>query len=734
IDMKSKIVPAIVISLCLCKTIFADGLIIIPQPGPLPTAFPLEVVYHHVDVKINGNVAETSVDQEFYNPTDYLLEGYYIFPIPKDAVIKNFSMIINGKETAAELLDAVKARRLYEDIVRQVRDPALLEYTNQGLFKVRVFPIEPRSSKKISIGYREILDSDNGMFEYIYPLNTEKFSAKSLKNVSINVSLKTNNDIKNIYSPTHIVDVVQKDNKDALISFEEEDIKPDTDFKLFYSTNNDDVGLSLLSYKEPGEEGYFFLTASPSFIVDSSSVDSKNITFVIDISGSMAGDKLKQAKRALTYCINNLNPGDGFDIIEFSTEAYSLFNNLERPDDLNIKKAAKFIEDMRAAGGTNIEQALEMAVKEKGRAGKAHLIVFITDGKPTIGETNDEALIKTVEEANREGKRIFTFGIGTEINTHLLDKITELTRAARAYISPDEDIELKISSFYDKVQSPVLTDLSLDVSSRIKIFKTYPKDLPDLFRGSSITVFGRYSGDGPASVTLSGYLKGAKKTDTVETEFTGDNDEYDFIPPIWASRRIGYLLDQIRLNGEQKEIIDEITELAREHGIVTPYTSYLIMEDEDYRIRQKGLARGFSTLPQLEELKVQSQAIYGYMKEKSGDKSIIASEELQGLNTATNFTETKQGSGKINYKDENGIPQNLSKLVKNIFGRAVYQNGKFWVDSGLQNQKNKNEKRIQFNSDEYFQLLKKKPETSQFLALGKNVRFYFEDTFYEIYE
>lgn len=732
--MKSKILSAIIFSLFIIRSAFSDGLIIIPQPGPLPSPFPLEVIYHNVNVKINGNAAETSIDQEFYNPTDYLLEGFYIFPIPKEAVIKNFSMMINGKDTHAELLDAGKAKQIYEDIVRQVRDPALLEYTNQGLFKVRIFPIERRSSKKVTISYRQILDSENGMYEYIYPLNTEKFSAKPLKNVSINIELKTNNEIKNIYSPSHIADIIHKDNYNASISFEEENTKPDMDFKLYYSTNNGDVGLSLLSYKESGDDGYFFLTAAPSFIIDSSNIDSKNITFVIDVSGSMAGEKLKQAKRALLYCVNNLNPDDGFDVIRFSTEAYSLFNDLVKADESNVNKAQKFIEELKPVGGTNIEEALDLALKEKGSAKKTHLIVFITDGKPTIGEINDESLVKKIEQANRENKRIFTFGIGNEINTHLLDKITELTKAARSYISPDEDIEIKISSFYDKVQSPVLTDLSIDIQDGIKIFKSYPKELPDLFRGSSITIFGRYTGEGPGTIILSGFLKGEKKTFKLEAEFAADDDEYGFIPPIWASRRIGYLLDQIRLNGEDKELIEEITQLAREHGIVTPYTSYLIMEDEDLRIRRRELVRDLTTFPQNEEIRIQSESDFNAMKLKSGEKSIAASEELQALNSASNFAETKQGSERINYKDENGIQQNLSRQVKNILGRAVYQSGKFWIDSELQNQKNKKEKRIQFNSDEYFKLLKEKPVTSQFLALGQNVRFYFEDTFYEIFE
>lgn len=720
----------------------ADGLIIIPRPEPLPTPYPLEVLYHHVEVKINGNFAETFIDQEFYNPSNLRLEGYYIFPIPKNAVIKDFRMDINGKMVNAELLDANKARQIYEDIVRQIKDPALLEYTGQGIFKVRIFPIEPRSNKKVSISYREVLSSDNGIYEYVYPLNTEKFSAKPVKSVSVKVDLKTNNKIKTIYSPTHPIDVVYKDNNNAVISFEEENTKPDIDFKLYYSTNNDDIGLSLLTYKTGSDDGYFFLTASPSFIVNNNQIDSKDITFVLDVSGSMVGDKMKQAKQALLYCINNLNKEDGFNIIRFSTEAYSLFGRTEPASESNIKKAENFIKELSAVGGTNIEEALNLALKEKGNANRTRIIVFITDGKPTIGETNDESLIKKLIDSNTKNVRIFTFGIGNDLNTHLLDKITELTKAYRTYISENEDIEIKVSNFYDKVQSPMLTNLSLSFGGNIKTFQTYPKDLPDMFKGSGITIFGRYTGEGASTITLSGTIKGERKSYTLDVHFSDDNQEssatpaqrYDFIPPLWASRRIGYLLDQIRLNGEDKELVDEITQLAREHGIVTPYTSYLIMEDEEIRIRRNELVDHFQTLPPAPELKRDSEGDYDAMKQKSGDRSVTVSEEFQGLNQASNVNETRQGSGRMNYKDSQGNEINLTQQVRNIQGRAVYQSGKFWVDSELQKQKVKNQKRIQFNSNEYFKLLKDKPETSQFLALGQNVRFYYDNTFYEIYE
>ncbi|MFB3057802.1 MAG: VWA domain-containing protein, partial [Ignavibacteriaceae bacterium] len=593
---------------------------------------------------------------------------------------------------------------------------------------------EPRSNKKVSISYREVLSSDNGMYEYIYPLNTEKFSAKPVKNISIKVDLKTNKEIKNIYSPTHPIDVVNKDNHNAVISFEEENTKPDIDFKLYYNTNNDDIGLSLLSYQTGKDDGYFLLTASPSFNIDDDKIDDKDISFVIDVSGSMAGKKMRQAKRALLYCVNNLNPGDGFDIIRFSTEAYSLFDSIEDANESNIKRAEKFIDNLKPVGGTNIEQALKLALKENKGSNRTHLIIFITDGKPTIGETNDEFLLKKLANSNKSKTRIFTFGIGNEINTHLLDKITEVTKATRTYISPNEDIEIKISNFYDKVQSPVLTNLSLSFGSGIRTMQTYPNNLPDLFRGSSLTIFGRYTGSGSSNITLAGTVKGKERTFTLNADLTNDNDEYDFIPQLWASRRIGFLLDQIRLNGEDKELVDEVTQLAREHGIVTPYTSYLIMEDEEIRLRRNELVEDFQTLPPVPGLRKEAEGDYDAMKQKSGDRSVTVSEEFQGLNQASNFAETKQGSGRMDYVDDNGIVQNLTHQVKNVQGRAIYQSGKFWVDSELQKRKANNEKRIQFNTDEYFKLLNDKPETAQFLALGQNVRFYFDDTFYEIYE
>ena len=392
--------------------LFADGFIVIPRPNPLPNPFPLEIVYHNVDVKIDGQSAVTTIDQSFYNPSQYQLEGFYIFPIPKGAVINNFTMEINGKETKAELLDSDKARKIYEDIVRQMRDPALLEYSEQNIFKLHIFPIEPRSEKKISISYSQILESDNNLFEYIYPLNTEKFSAKPLKNVSVKIDLNSNEKIKNIYCPTHEVDIVNKSDNQSIISFEAENTKPDTDFKLYFAKNSSTVGLSLLSYKSGKDVGYFLLSASPSIEIDKENIESKNITFVLDVSGSMSGEKLEQAKKALLYCVNNLNVGDYFNVVRFSTEAYSLFNSLKKADKQNINEAKRFIDDLQAIGGTNIEEAFSFIEKYSSGHSEAILSEDHKSIEQFLAQLDSAALFVNCSTRFHDGGE---FGFGAEV-------------------------------------------------------------------------------------------------------------------------------------------------------------------------------------------------------------------------------------------------------------------------------------------------------------------------------
>ncbi|RLD75978.1 MAG: trypsin, partial [Bacteroidetes bacterium] len=280
---------------------FAGGFIIISpngnkttRPHPHHPHYTLEVRSLKVDVKIKDQYAFTTIDQVFYNPSNRNLEGYFLFPVPKGAIIKNFSMEINGKKMQAELLDAAKARKIYEDIVRKLKDPALLEYSNQSLFRVRIFPIEANKEKRIHISYSEVLEKDNNTVEYVFPLNTKKYTAAPLKNTSFKIELNSESKIKTIYSPTHEMEINRKGEKRAIIGFEANILKPDRDMKLFIGYTKSKIGVSTLSYKEANEPGFFMINISPGLVTDKNKIISKDITFVLDVSGSMAGKKMEQ--------------------------------------------------------------------------------------------------------------------------------------------------------------------------------------------------------------------------------------------------------------------------------------------------------------------------------------------------------------------------------------------------------------------------------------------------------
>jgi Ca-activated chloride channel family protein len=721
-----------------------DGFIVIERPIYVPpTQFPfapLEVTSHQVNVKIDGQVAITSIDQEFYNPNDQRLEGFYMFPVPKGAHIDKFSMEIGGKSVDAELLPADKARGIYEDIVRKMRDPALLEYAGRDLFKVRVYPIEPRSRKPIKISYTELLRSDAGTVTYLYPLSTEKFSARPIKNLSMKIELKSAEPLASIYSPSHKVEIKRDGANRAVIGYESKDEKPDTDFQLVYSSDKRDVGLKLITYKPDSDDGYFLLLAAPT-VNNETKPAAKDVVFVVDTSGSMAGAKLQQAQKALRFCVENLNAEDRFEIVRFSTEAEPLFRELVSADADHRKRANGFIDDLKPIGGTAIADALQSALKVRpDKSDRPFVVIFLTDGLPTVGTRNPDEIIANIKKAS--GARIFSFGIGSDVNTQLLDQIAESTGAFSQYVLANEDLELKVSNFYTRIKEPALTNLKLDLGGSVHTTKMYPSNLPDLFNGDQLVVAGRYSGAGDVEAKLTGNVGSSEQTFTYKLHFDDRKTTDDYVPRLWATRRVGFLLDEIRIRGETAELRDETTELARKYGIVTPYTAYLIVEDEDRRRvpmadrSMQGMSKDVATRAEVAKAwdgfkdkkegedgvaNARSQNAFKFAQQAPASISSGASESLRGFAAAAPAA-TPAAARLSQYTQQ-------SRFVN---GRAFFQNGNQWIDSNAQNTAKR--ERVQFNSEEYFNLLTKHPEAGPWLALGQNVVLKLNDTVYEIAE
>lgn len=714
--------------------LFGDGFIIIPDPpGPHPRPgwrdpFPLEVKYHDVKVTIDGLVARTKIDQVFYNPLDQRLEGQYIFPVPEGAIITGFKMYVSGKEYKADLLDAEQAKKLYQDIVAKSKDPALLEYTGRNIYTLKIFPIEPRSERKVEIEYVQNLDYDNGIVKYLYPLNTEKFSSKPLDKVTVNTEIKSKNRILNIYSPTHETRSEKKDDHHFTASYEEKGVKPDKDYLLFINTTQKGSVADLMVWKSDEDQEFFLLTFAPDDKEFVTEYVPKDIVFVLDVSGSMAGEKLQAAQDALVYCINRLKDQDNFQIIKFGTQAEKLFTSFRKADNETKKLAETKVRKFESVGGTNIEEALKLALGEKLNDGRPYYVVFITDGKPTIGERDEAKLAEKLDKDLIKGKRVFTFGVGYDINIHLLDKIAMKTGGIRNYSPPNSEVEVIISSFFSKIESPVLTDVVITASPGLTLKMTYPSEKVDIYKGSVATFTGLLEGNG--TISIAGTRNGKKFTFDVPVS-SKDEGEHQFIPVIWAMRRVGHLLDLLRLNGESKELKDEIIMLSKKYGLITPYTAFLILEDEQITNNQRPpLSPNLKDAGGFQDV---SPTVF------KGDFENLQTKEGLGGTTASEQVRDYAGADQLNHRDvekKNTDPGNSKSGtqidIQDAGGRAFYKNSGYWVDSYIEYQKNKGLQQINFGSDEYFKLAFKDKSIAQILALGRNVRFMYEGEIIEI--
>ncbi len=673
----------------------ADGFII-PSPRSGQNIPPLSVKYHHVKVEIVNQVARTSVDQVFINHFDRDIEGTYIFPVPEGATVSDFALYIGNERVAGEILDSREARRIYEDIVRRMRDPGLLEYMGRNLFRARVYPIPARGEKRVQISYTEVLKSDSGLVKYLYPLNTERFSRDPLTDVSIAVRIESLVPIVNVYSPSHKVSVRKEGDGQARVGYEDKDVRPDKDFLVYYSLSKDDVGLSFMNWEGP-DGGYFMLLASPRFAAPGEKAVNKNVVLVLDSSGSMSGTKIRQAKEAARFVLNHLDRRDAFTLIDFDDGVTAFSEGIVPATGDNVARALEFVDTIEDSGGTNINDALLGALSRMKDGERPSYVLFLTDGLPTVGTTETADILKNVQKANDLRSRIFVFGVGDDVNTELLDRLASDHRGASVYIGETENLEVALSSFYEKVSSPLLSDLAVDFKG-IETSHVYPRVLPDLFKGSQLVLVGKYRGEGPVSVALTGKTGREEKRFVLDRRALTGGDRFSFLPRLWATRRIGYLLEEIRLQGQNRELADEIRRLGLKYGIVTPYTSFLVTERERMTID--------AAAPAAQEAIAAGQVM--------GVGAVKAAKATQAFKLEDRAIEAV--SERILYKDD----------------KTFYLEDGVWTDSDYREGAPTAE--IKFNSDEFFRLIAEKPAIAKYLSAGRNLIVVFNGVNYRIAE
>ncbi|HEY0385647.1 MAG TPA: VIT and VWA domain-containing protein [Pyrinomonadaceae bacterium] len=689
-----------------------------PQPVTLPRALPIKSI--KLDTKISGQVATTHVEQIFRNDTNAVLEGTYLFPIPESASIIEFAIWDGDRKLVGEVRSREEARRIYDEIVRKQRDPGLLEYAGKDLFQASIFPIPAHSDKKLELTYTQVLRAESGTVSYRYPLGTG-YNLAQIGTVSGRVEIEGKEPIRNVYSPTHQIDLANHGSRDARVSFEVPG-GSQQDFQLFYAVSRDDFGLSLLTHREPGKDGYFLLMLSPKDEWTEQEYAAKDIIFVLDTSGSMAEEgKMEKARAALLFGVRSLRDQDRFNVISFAGEERLMESGMIAADARGRARGEEFVKALRPTGGTNINGALLAALKQFDSGTRPRMIVFLTDGLPTVGETQPARIIENVRESHKQGVRLFTFGVGYDVNTALLDKLASENKGTADYVEPKEDLEIKVSNFFAKVNYPVLTDLALSMGG-VETDLIYPRDLPDLFKGTQLTLIGRYRNHADLrniQLRLEGKTNQSRKEFAyTNLDFPLKEDDNDFLPRLWATRRVGWLMEQVRSNGENKELRDEIVDLGTRYGIVTPYTSYLAVEpgaspeaDDALRVtsgdrRDSGRTVSGQVGNTAMSAPRSAQPTFGAgaVKEKTGAVAVQQSKRAREQQEAERVP-----------KDE------LSSAVRTVEGKTFYLREGVWTDAEFQTGARLPETMLEFGSEAYFSLLKREPRLAQFFALGERV-------------
>jgi Ca-activated chloride channel homolog len=705
----------------------------IERPMNLPRALPVKSI--KIDTKISSQVATTHVEQVFRNDTGFTLEGTYFFPIPETASIAEFAIWEGDRRLVGEVRTREEARRIYDEIVRRQRDPGLLEYAGRDLFQASIFPIPPNSDKKLEITYTQVVHAEGGTVSYRYPLGTGR-QMTQIGAVAGRVEVESKDPLRNVYSPTHNIDVKRNTDRRSVVSFESESGKEPQDFQLFYTISKEDFGLTLLTYREPGKHGYFLLMISPKEDWSDQEYSAKDVVFVLDTSGSMAeAGKMEKARSALLYGIRILRPQDRFNIVSFAGEEHLMEAGLLAADEKGRQRGEAFVKSLKPVGGTNINQSLITSLSQftDDNRERPKMLVFMTDGLPTVGVTNVTQIIDNVRKASRPGVRLFTFGVGYDVNTALLDKLAAENGGVADYVEPKEDLEVKVSNFFSKVNYPVLTDLKLDLGGATTDL-VYPRGIPDLFRGSQVTLIGRYSNEADLNavrMTLTGKATGSTRTYTYDNlSFPLRNESNDYLPRLWATRRVGWLMEQVRMNGEQKELRDEIVDLGTRYGIVTPYTSYLAVENQVsnlYTIAPAGRAvqnRGFlggvaAPSPKAGEANAPQQAVT-----VSGANDMTISTGAAAVQRSKRVREQAEAE---KLKDET-----RQDAVKRVGGKTFYLIDGVWTDSEFKADAKLPETAVTFGSDEYFVLLKQHPKLGSYFSLGERVVVVFEGRVYRV--
>ena len=667
----------------------------------------IEIREISVLIDILESTATTTIEIRLHNTSNRRQEAELIIPVPDGAVVRGFAYDGPSGQITAEVLPKDEAKRIYEQLVSKIRDPALVEFVGYNLIRSSVFPVEARGKQKIRLTYEHLLEVDGNRVDYLLP-RTE--SLKYAVPWEVTANIKSRRPISTVYSPSHKLNIKRVSDKQMSVKIDVDAAKEPGPFRLSYLLQETGVTASMFAYPDKKVGGGYFLLlaglpAEPPKSGDTPIIK-REVTLVIDRSGSMRNQKIEQVKEAALQIIAGLKYGEAFNIIIYNdtVQGFSKKPVIKSKDTEEAARA--YIEGLTATGGTNIHDALVEALGQEPTEGMLPIVLFLTDGLPTVGNTSEVAIRNVVMKSNPHNRRVFTFGVGFDVNAALLEKIAAESRAKAEFVLPQEDVEAKIGKVFGQLTGPILADTQLQVvekNGEPAIGRTrdiIPQKLPDLFEGDQIVLLGQYVGTKPITFKISGNYLGKKRKFKFTFKFDKANVRNGFVPRLWASRKIAELIDTVRQMGADpskstndpkvKELVDEIVRLSTEFGILTEYTAFLAREGTELSNREEVLSEASRSL--------ESRA----MRDRSGISAVnqslnmIRQKEQTTLNVRNDFYDEKMNRVSIT-------------TIQQVNDRAYYRRGNRWVDSRLVNEEDKVKaaKIIEFGSKEFIELAQK---------------------------
>jgi Ca-activated chloride channel homolog len=772
VNRHKSVFAAAVALICMSASVLAQGVLvdmrvdqtirlprpiivpIPPRPIPQPPASSYKIESLEVNAKLTDQLARVQVAQTFQNVGSTQMEVCFMFPLPYDGAIDQLTLLVDGKEYEAKLLSKDEARRRYEEIVRKNQDPALLEWVGSGMFQTSVFPIPPGAKRTVTLRYSQLLRKNYGLTDFIFPLSTAKYTCEPIDKLAIRVAIESGQAIKNVYSATHKLEIERPDKTHAVAKYEAEKIVPGEDFRLFFDSGEESIAASIVSYRpKSDDEGYFLLLASPEVKSDEEKPVAKTVVFVVDRSGSMSGEKIEQAKGAARFVLNNLREGDLFNIVAYDSEISTFRPELEKFNDETRAAALGFVEGLYAGGSTNIDGALKRALGMLADSKRPTYLLFLTDGLPTTGETNESAIVKHSEEENDVRARVFAFGLGYDVNSRLLDKLARSNFGLSQYVRPNEDIEASVAALYRKIGAPVMTGVKVTVDveregndsseSAPAVSRVYPKGEFDLFAGDQVVLVGRYRSGGAGKVKVEGKIGDEEKSFDFPAKLIekSDDDTNGFVAKLWATRRVGEIIDELDLKGRNEELVNELVALATEHGILTPYTSFLADEMSNVRDLAANRERTFGEVESLEESAgklgfEQRRAKLGLQTASQAPSAAAASGAARGGRgrQPADGLQTAGGGyfgGNVFYYDAAEDKDKGAANIRQIGRKTFFQRGDQLVDSTVSDEDEKSVRKIERYSREYFELVERHGKhVAQYLALDEPVVIKLDGTTY----